>query len=698
MTGTDRRGEVVAVLGGLLSLAGAVILLILAIASSNTSGAIWAAAFQMFGVFGIWLLTLIQLHQKRLVSEESLEIAELERQRQEKLGGAETIFDEEDLDQMEKLAMGRRLRSIERFLVPIVALIIAVYHLAAGISILPWIWQLPFIANAGGGPILEPMRLAVFSGALAFICFMYSRYALGMSRLKDWDLLCAGGNFTFGSSAVCLAACISLFFARSGIGGVEIWVARGTAFLLIILAFETVINFVLDFYRPRVPGQRQRPFYDSRLLGMFSEPGGILRSMANAIDYQFGFKVSETWFYKLLGRYLPRLLLIQIAVIFALTCIVVVPQGHKAVIEYLGTDHFGKPRLKTVDPGIHLTWFWPIAQTTVIPVERIRRMELGHAPEDENGEAPRRPFLWTKAHFKEEYLLLVADRAASADTKVPVNLLSVVMPVQWCVKDDDAGVIRFYTQAEDIDALIESLAYRALTRYAAQADILDLLGEGGIQAAVELREAIQYACDRAGYDGGGLGVEIVYVGIGGFHPPPKDDVAKAYEDVVSAIESRDAMIKAAQGDAAMMRVMSAGVGWKALHEEILREDVARESNASDMADRAAEVERLLRTGKDIGGIAREMVALAGTQALTRVFGERSGSERYGMQLEAFEAAPRTYLLRVYLRMLEEGLRDVQKYVVVLDKPERVIYELNLKPPQGIDILGAELSAMEAQVE
>jgi regulator of protease activity HflC (stomatin/prohibitin superfamily) len=693
MTATDRRGEGVAVLCLLVSLAAALILAVLAIASESTSSAAWAAAFQMFGVVGIWVVTLIQLHQRRLVTEERLEIAELERHRREKLGGSQTIFDTDESDGIEKLAMGRRLRSIERFLVPAGAILTAAYHCVVGLSLFSWKWQFSPIADAGDAAIVEPTRLAVFCGAIAFVSFACSRYALGMSRLKEWGLMCAGGNFMFGSSAVCLAVCISLFCDGNGVTWVEPWVARGVGVLLIALAAETVLNFVLDFYRPRVPDLPQRPFYDSRLLGMFSEPGGILRSLANAIDYQFGFKVSETWFYKLLGRAVIPLLLVQIAVIVAVTCITVVPPGHQAVIE-----RFGIALAETAKPGIHLTAPWPMDRATVIPVERIQRMELGHATDVDEGESGRfaGPVLWTRAHYKKEYKLLVADRAASADTKVPVNLLSVSMPLQWRVKSADDQVIRFYSQTADVAGIIESMAYRELTRYAAGADILDLLGAGGIEASAELQRRIQAACDQGGQDGRGLGVEIVHVGIGGVHPPSDGEVATSYEAVVGAIEQRDARIKKAQGEAAEIRVGSAGTGWDTLYQAILREDAARTSNSADLRQRTDEVEQLLRG--EIGGFARQRVARAEMRTLARVFSEQSAAERYATQISTFRVAPKTYALRVYLRMLEEGLRSVRKYVIVLDQPDKVIYEMDLRQPQGIDVLGAELSAMEAKAD
>ena len=694
MSGIDRRGEVVALLGGLLSLVGAVVLTLLALWSESTS--VWMAAFQMLGAVGIWILSLIQLHQQRLVREERFEVAELERLRKEKLGGAQTIFEEEDLDQMDKLAMGRRLRSIERYLIPAAALIIALYHLAAGASVFTWHFQFPPIARANPAVLADASRvLVLFVGGIAFACFMASRYALGMSRLADWGALRAGGDFMFGSSAICLAISVALLCLISGIESVEPYLARAIGVLLMLIAVETVINFILDFYRPRVPGQIQRPFYDSRLLGIFSEPGGILRSLANAVDYQFGFKVSETWFYKLLGQAVIPLLLVQVAIIFALTCFVVVPPGHKAVIEHNGLwDH----NLWVAKPGVHFTWFWPTDRATIIPVERIQRMAIGYEVDESKPETQTGgPILWTRKHYKKEYQLLVGDRSAAANTKVPVNLLAINMPVQWRVKDDDKEVIRFHDQLQDVAGVLESLAYRELTRYAAQADMLDLLGKNGIQAAADIQKNLQLACDHAGYDGGSIGVQIVLVGIGGIHPPSDEDVAKTYEDVVSAWETRDAKKKAAEGDAARVRIDSAGPNWQKLYDAIVLEDHARETSAADLQTRTDEVNRLLRPGDNsIGGNARRVAAVAEQRAIQRVFGEMSNSERYSMQLAAFDAAPHVYALRVYLRMLSEGLQNVRKFVISLDEPDRVVYRFDLRPPAEIDVLGAELGAMEAK--
>lgn len=687
MAAVDKRGEAVAVVGGLLSLSACVVLSILAIWTD--SSAVWAVCFQSFGAIGIWLLTVIQLHQQRLVSEEKLELAAIERDRIERLGGAKTIFEEQDLDQMEKLAMGRRLRAIERFLVPILAILFAVFHIAAGASVFPWALQFPPIRAVGDAPVLHASVLLFFCAGIAFVCFMMSRYALGLSRIRQWSLLRPGGNYLFGTSAFCLAVALALLCVISGLPQVEVWVGRAIGIVMIWMGVETLINYVLDFYRPRVPGEEPRPFYDNRLLGMFSEPVGILRSVANTIDYQFGFKVSETWFYKLLGRAVLPLLLLQVVIILALTCIVVVPPGHQAVLL-----HLGQLRPTTAKAGIHFTWPWPIDTAAIIPVDRIQRMAIGYEEEQTTDEDSSRTqvILWTVKHYKKEYQLLVADRSASAADKVPINLLSLNMPVHWRVKHDDKEVIRFYSQSADAAQLIEAIAYRELTQYAAESDVLKLMGSGGVETSAELRRRIQAGCDAAGYDGGGLGVEIVMVGIGGVHPPSDEDVAKTYEQVVSAIETRDATIKGAEGDAATRRIESAGDQWKELYEAIRLEDDLRSRNDPGLAEQTAVVEEMLR--KVIGGEARVRAATASKNAFARLFSQKSEAELFETRLATYRAAPEVYSLRNYLRMMEEGLRRVRKFVIALENPDSVVYDIDLRPPAEIDLLGAEQAAAE----
>lgn len=659
--------------------------------SSNQSLATFAAAWHALGGAGIWILIYVQLHQGRLVEQERLDLAELNRERRDRLGGAGTIFKEEDAEQMDALATGRRLRSIEKWFIPVFAGIVATFLLVLGVRFLPDIWPLRMLVERGESPISNASIMAFVAGGFAFVTFALSRYAIGMSRIPGagaWAPLRAGGAYLFGVSVANLVLAVTLILVHNGYDWPDVRVAQAIGVVMIGLAIEIGINFVLDLYRPRVAGQMQRAFYESRFLGVFSEPEGIIRSVAHTIDYQFGFKVSETWFYQFLQQKVVMLLLFQVGVIYLMTCFVVVPQGHKAVVERLVA-----PSARwVVDAGIHFTWPWPLARATLIPTDRVQRMELGfdRAAEkrqaDAKKEDPHAPILWTQRHRVKEYRLLVADRSASADAKVPVNLLSVTMPVHWRVKAD--RVLSYFEQAGDVEAIVEGLAYREMTKYAAHADLLDLMGRGGIQAVDAIRNGLQAACDHAGANGTDLGVEIVMVGLGGVHPPV--EVAEAYENVINALEQKDTKIKEGLKDAAKTQINAAGEGYRDVYDAITAEDKARGENAPDADAKAARVEQLLR--ERIGGAAREQVALAEEYLYRRITLEGATAELFRIQRVAYEQSPAVFRLRAYLKMLSESLTGVRKYIVALRNTERVFYNVDLKPPPPIELLQQEVQS------
>src|SRR5262249_24197752 len=94
---------------------------------------------------------------------------------------------------------------------------------------------------------------------------------------------------------VCLIVAVTLAGSWSGVPKVDLFVAQGLSLLLGLLAIETLIALVLEIYRPRVKGKIGRPLYESRLTGLLAHPEGLFTTAAQALDYQFGFKVSETW-------------------------------------------------------------------------------------------------------------------------------------------------------------------------------------------------------------------------------------------------------------------------------------------------------------------------------------------------------------------------------------------------------------------
>ncbi len=86
--------------------------------------------------------------------------------------------------------------------------------------------------------------------------------------------------------------------SRRNIRNADFWVARGLCVLLGLMAVENLLTLLLEIYRPRVKGKIARPLYESRVAGLLAQPESLFTTAAQTLDYQFGFKVSETWFFQ----------------------------------------------------------------------------------------------------------------------------------------------------------------------------------------------------------------------------------------------------------------------------------------------------------------------------------------------------------------------------------------------------------------
>jgi membrane protease subunit HflK len=443
--------------------------------------------------------------------------------------------------------------------------------------------------------------------------------------------------------------------------------------LLIVLGVETSLNFIFDIYRPRLKGQYSRSAFDSRLLGSISQPEGIFHTVSSAIDYQFGFKVSQTWFYRLLEKAIVPLILIGAATLYMLSCIVVVEPYEQAIVE-----HFGKP-VRELEPGLSFKWPWPIDKAYKHATERVDQLNIGYVEEvDARGEVKRRDKLWGQAHYAKEYSLMVASRAAAGgedDSTVPVSFIVAAVPVQYKVRDLRAYL---YNHTEPVKVL-EGICYRELTKFAASATIEtdagaeseSLLGGGCLEAKEALTKAMQASADEAG-----LGVEIVFVGLQGLHPPV--EVAPDYQKVVGAVQKKQAIILGAEAERNKILSELAGSIGEVNALYALAADYQRARDANDVQRVEELAARLDKSFTEAKGRIFETLSAAKAYAYEKETLSRATGERFAGQIEAYRASKEIYKQEMRLRVLEETLKNIRKFVVVPDKDDTLVLEVDVK--------------------
>ncbi len=513
-----------------------------------------------------------------------------------------------------------------------------------------------------------------------------SRYATGMSAQPRWKPLRAGGSFLLAIAVFCFALAIGLALAQFQIFVVVNVIAWVISILVVVLGVETALNVVLDIYRPRLKDQYSRSAFDSRLLGVINEPGGILRTAAGAIDYQFGFEVSQTWFYKLLEKAIVPLILFAAATLYLLSCIVIVAPNEEAIIERFGNPINDANEVRLVGPGLTWKWPWPIDIAYKRPTKMVSELSIGFVPEvdPETGELMRgKPLLWGEKHYKEEYQLLVASKQTTGKLDagaVPVSLVMAAVPVQYRIKD----LYSFIYNHNEPEKLLESICYRELTKFAASAKIEvdseadiehSLLGAGRAEAKRILTNNIQKAADEAG-----LGVEIVFLGLQGIHPPV--EVAADYQKVIGAVQKKQTLILDAHAERSKTLINLAGFVEDAdklyadkLYDLAAQYQRARDENNLEKIEKLGHILDLAfaQAKGDIFATLRQAQSYAfETATLARATGERFAS-----QLKAYRAAEEIYKREQRLTVFEETLKKTRKYVVVANENDTQIFIFDL---------------------
>ena len=613
----------------------------------------------------IWFVLVIQFHQRVLAEQEKLDIGQLAESKQ-----ASTIFQAGGERAVMFAVAQRRLDLLEKWFIPVFSAIIAAYLVAIGL------YLLKAVSAAMDQEAKQPLVCAACMTAVAFVSFIISRYATGMSAQPQWKPLRAGGSIFLGIAILCFALAISLAMAQFKIFVVINVIDFTVPILLLALGAETALNIVLDIYRPRLKGQYARSAFDSRLLGIINEPGGIFRTAASTIDYQFGFKVSQTWFYKLLEKAIAPLILFAAVTLYLLSCIVVVNPNEEAIIEHLGNplNHTGQVRL--AKPGLALKWPWPIDIAYKYPTKMIEELSIGFVPKFKPGtrELDREPLLWGKAHYEKEYLLLVASEQTitkATPGAVPVSLIIATVPIQCRIKD----LYSFIYNNNEPEKLLESICYRELTKFAASAKIevndeasinQSLLGAGRAEAERTLTSRIQAAADEAG-----LGIEIVFLGLAGIHPPP--EVAGDYQKVIGAVQKKQALILGAYAqrnkDLSALagsvedadRLYSLAAKYQQAKEKNQPKEIEKLANDLDSAFAEAKGD-IFSTLRGAQSYAFEKATLA-----------RATGERFDSQLKAYRAAKEIYKQEQISAVLEEALENIRKYVVVADQNDAQVF-------------------------
>lgn len=646
---------------------------------SNDHAAVTAAGFIGIGMVA-WIALAIIFDQHR---RERIEAMEAESLASDPTAGSSVFEARSD----EFKVAARRLAGLYKVFVPVVSILI-------GILLLAW----AVFRFRSGIELVDPARFFVsrhpgwgmgIGLSIAFVGFIFARYASGMAKQAIWQNLRAGASFAVGAALFGLGMVVAQIVDWIGPDSIARYLQVIYPVLSGLIAVEVFLNFVLDIYRPRKAGETPRLAFDSRFLGFAAAPDKIAQSISEAINYQLGFDVTSGWFYKLLSRSVLPLLAVGLLVMWALSALAIVRPHQRATIL-----RFGKPVAENIGPGLHFKAPWPI-DTLYVPeyfstaekgkrilkdrtATGLRTIQLGTMP-----PATTEPLLWTTDHLGEEIFQLVRGgkslggggrsslAQASEGSLTNFAMVSIEAPLQYAVKD-----VSLYDQLappELRDDLLKVVAQRELTLFFQGVDLDDILGPKRAEISAEMRRRVEAAIAKLNPDPvtgtpRGAGIEIVFCGIVGIHPPKDRDVAAAFERVVDADQRFVARVDDARAQEIKLLTEAAGDVQTArtliaeMNALQALETSATKETPEAKAKIAEQEQKVLRLLDAAGGATAGTIASAKAFRWERHMGDRARATRYAGQLAAYQAAPDLFRASAYFDTLRDSLANSRLYI------------------------------------
>jgi len=602
----------------------------------------------------IWITLALLYHQHRL---ERLEAAELEALTAREAEGAASIFDEapEDLQ-----VAARRLAWMHRYLSPVMSLLVAGLYIGFGALRLT-------VEPPAEAWSTQPGWGVGVGFLLAAAGFIFARFVAGMAGHEVWALLRGGASAAIGAALTAALLGAGHALGYGGMGWLMAGLHKGLPVAMIVLGGEILFNFLLNLYRPRRPGEAPRPAFDSRLLSFLAAPDRIAETISEAINYQFGFDVSSTWFYQLLSRWTVALLTLAAAVLWLLTVFVVVEPNEQALILRSGS------LVREAGPGLHLKAPWPVGSVVRRPARAVNTISLRQTPLDESA-----PVVWTEPHVvgQERYHIV---RASSGEPGAgDLALLGADLVVQYEVVDLKA----YYLLAGDSDdpddpdalrrGVLEETVKRQFLLELGSRSVDEVLGQGRLELVRSLRRGVERAWAALNPDPQtgqplGAGVRVLAVNLQAVHPPSEKQVAQAFHNVVDAQQRRLAAISKAQAE--QVRTLARSAGRAELARRIVRALDELEQLAAAGGDEqavAAQEKRVEALLGEAGGDAASLIAKARADRWRAHMDARARAARQQGRALAYKAAPYVYTAMLYLQTLRDVLADARVFITTFD--------------------------------
>jgi regulator of protease activity HflC (stomatin/prohibitin superfamily) len=297
------------------------------------------------------------------------------------------------------------------------------------------------------------------------------------------------------------------------------WLALALALLCLLLAADTLIRLTAQLYTPRRHWQQMpQPgvFFFYAWLGPEWRDCLPAKNAAESEDH-ISLKLSDMWMWPVVRGSLPWLMAAILLCLWTASSLHEVPAGSQGVRQQLGAW-----QELPLEPGLHVSLPWPLARVEIVETGRVREVVLGFRTD------PGQPILWERAHYEGEQQSLVGGGD---------DFLSISVPILFRVSDP----VRYLRTIAQPEALLEQEAQRVLLALALPLKASQIMTQAREEMRSQFRARLQTALDDLD-----SGITITDVLLRDIHPPVS--VAQTFQEVISAMEDKEATIHEAESD------------------------------------------------------------------------------------------------------------------------------------------------------
>ncbi|MBD3346874.1 MAG: hypothetical protein GF401_17605 [Chitinivibrionales bacterium] len=510
---------------------------------------------------------------------------------------------------------------------------------------------------------LPVIALEAVAGLVLIIAAVYFTQIAGEPTLKS---LRAGVHYLALAAFLFVLLCLCAWLDYISFVNVSPFAVYVIASVNALFATEIIFSILIKIYRPQKAGECPRPAFYSYLGESLLSPANAVLIMKGMLHDLFGFDISKTSVFAYIRQMIIPFVGLSVPVLMLLSCVIIVEQSEQAV-----ALTFGNVSPETLGPGIHFRYPWPVGSVRTFNVKQIRRVHAGsHRSKESGGKIykERVPILWTNRHglFNEELLIISAPKELYSDARKSggrfnrtenrapsISLIGADIVVEYVI----SRLHDYIAVSCAPDLMLKKYAEAEVSRMIYAYDIDDMFCEKRLALSDLLVTRMQEHCNRHK-----LGIDIIHTGVTAVHPPY--EVAEAFEQTIAARQERETRIQQARQEAIQIQVETAG-----------SKDNFKKLAA--LIDKAEEEKQQISTdGETIllncGGDVSQLVMDAYAYRWSREYEERGKTERFKQEQALYRNASKNYRYERFLSILETGLEDRRKMMVIGDRNDMLL--------------------------